>query len=171
MSYNYDTVEANISRYILDRLQSAAATWTPAVAVKTADVRMPFSPATEDEAVIFRFVTVRRPPERATVWSGIVGFEVHCMTKRGDLREDKKFDRHTILAGLVQKALRTDIQIYDAVGGTKAFIGVLEGIRSDMHIRDKRNTTFGAEVDYSVETPNTLQAVVTVTGLFQTSTV
>lgn len=168
MSYN--AVEANIRRYLLKTLQTAAASWTPAVPVKDSDIRNPFNPSTEDEAAIFRFVTVRRPPERANVWSGIVGYEVHCMTKRGDLRQDQKTDRHMVIAGAVQAAFRGDITIYDAVGGnTNTMLGVLGGIRSELHLRDKRNTVFGADVDYSVETPNTLQAVVVMTALFQTN--
>lgn len=166
---NYNAIEANIKRYAHKRLADAAGTWVPPVPVKDADIRAPFDPNTEDEALIFRFVTVRRPASRANVWHGIVGFEIHCMTKRGDLRADKQKDRHLVLAGLVQDVFRTDITIYDAVGGnTNTVLGVLGGIDTSIHFRDKRNTIFGADVDYSVETPNSLQAVVAVTGLFCT---
>jgi hypothetical protein len=167
---SYDHVEANIRRYAFKTLQDAAALWTPTVKVKDSDVRNPFNPATEDEAVIFRFVTVRNPPERQNVYAGVVGFEVHCMTKRGDLRQDGRYDRHMVLAGNVRKAFRTDIQVYDAVDGNGSlFLGVLQGIRTTTNLRDKRNTIYGSEVDYSVETPNVLQAVVVVTALFQTN--
>ena len=167
MTVAYD---ANIRRAVLKALQTAAAGWTPAVTVKDSSVRLPFNPSVEDEAVVLRFNTVRRPACRASMIEGVVGFEIHCMTKRGDLRADGRLDRHLVLAALVEEAFRTDIQVYDAVGGnTNTYLGALQGIETTMHTRDKRNTIFGADVDYSVETPNVVQAVVVVTGLFQTS--
>lgn len=167
---SYVGIEANIRRYLLKTLVVAGASWVPPVPVRDADVRAPFNPSIEDEAMVFRFVTVRRANSRANVWSGIVGFEVHCMTKRGDLRVDKKTDRHIIMASQVEDLYRADIQIFDALNGdTNRFLGALQGLRTETHLRDKRNTVFGAAVDYSVETPNVMQAVVAVTGLFQTS--
>lgn len=167
---NYDAIEANIKRYAHKALADAAALWTPAVPVRDSDIRAPFNPSLEDEAIIFRFITVRRQNSRTDVWEGVVGFEAHCMTKRGDLRTDGKKDRHLVIAGLVQKVFRADISVYASVeGNTKLYLGALQGLQTGLHFRDKRNTIFGADVDYSVETPNTLQAVVSVTGLFCTS--
>lgn len=167
---SYVGIEANMRRYALKAITDAAALWTPTVPVRDADVRAPFNPAEEDEALIFRWVTVRRPNSRVNTWSGLVGFEIHCMTKRGDLRQDKKTDRHIIMASNVETLYRADLQVYDAVNGnTNLLLGALQGLRTETHLRDKRNTVFGAAVDYSVETPNVMQAVVAVTGLFQTS--
>lgn len=161
-------IEANILRYLEKAVQALGAAQSPAVPVKASDLRDPLKEATEDECLQFRFDSLRRPKQRTGDYMAVVGYEVHCWSKRGELRADKKTDRHVILAGLVDNYFQElDLPIYDAVGGnTNTFLGNLQTHESTWHSRDKRNTVFGSAVDYSLETPTTNQTVVVVSGLF-----
>lgn len=138
------------------------------VSFKSGDIRDPLKQAEEDECIQFRADAIRRPMSRTGDYRGVFGYEIHCWSKRGDLRNDDKTDRHILLACAVDAHFQElDLPIYDVVGGhSTTFLGNLQTHECDWHFRDKRNTVFGASVDYSLETPTTNQTVVVVSGLF-----
>lgn len=165
-------VEVNVIRAAHKKTADIAAAivqpnGTVGVAIMDSNVRDPFDQANVDEAIQFQFQTVRRPKMRTGQYMAVFGFEIHCWTKRGDLRQDKATDRHLMLAAEFDNAFQElDLPVYDYVGGNSTtLLGAMQVDSSTWHVRDKRNTIFGPDVDYSQETPTTLQAVVVVSGL------
>lgn len=158
--------EANIIRCLKARVATLATTL--GTGMKSGDIRDPLKQSTEDDCLQFRFDALRKPIMRAGQYQAVIGYEVHCWSKRGDLRNDKKTDVHILLACQVDADLQElDLPIYDVVGGNgTTFLGNLQTHESTWHFRDKRNTVFGSDVDYSLETPTTNQTVVVVSGLF-----
>ena len=160
-------IEANILRCLKDEVAQLCVTLGN-VPFKTGDTRDPLKEEDEDECIQFRLDTIRRLKQRTGDYYSVVGYEIHCWSKRGDLRTDEKTDRHILLACAVDAHFHElDLPIYDVVGGnSKTFLGNLQANESTWHFRDKRNTVFGSAVDYSLETPTTNQTVVVVSGLF-----
>lgn len=167
MSTNQHHMLANIIRYLLKETTDFGAARTPVVPVKDSNIRDPLNAATENEALQFKFDMSRQPKRRQAAGTWIVGYEIHCWSKRAEDRADGLTDRHIVLASEVQEHFQElDLTIRDAVGGnTNTILGVLQTDDSTVHYRDKRNTIFGTSVDYSLETPTSLQAVVVVSGL------
>lgn len=160
-------VVANISRALLKAVQVYGAGLSPAVPVKDSNLRDPLKQAEEDECLQFKFSAGASPQRRrGTIVMG-VGFEVHAWSKRGEERVDLKIDRHMVLGSLIQDYFSDlDLPVYDYVNGAPAaLIGVLETIDTSLHFRDKSNRIFGSSVDYSLELPQSMQAVVVVSGL------
>ena len=162
-----EAVVANITRALLDHLTTWAATLVPPVAVKNSDIRDPLKEATEDECFQFRFGLVRRQITPRGQGNYILGYEIHAWSKRAELRNDRATDRHTALASLAQEHFQElDLAVYDAVAGHRGtVIGCFQTLDTTLHFRDKRNTIFGTSVDYSIETPTTLQAAVEISGV------
>lgn len=165
-------VEANIIRAVHNKVATVAAALvrpdgSVGVPIKDSNLRDPLVTASEDECLQFRWSSIRKPKMRTGQYMAVCGFEVHCWTKRGDLRQDKATDRHVVLACEIDNAFQElDLPVYDYVGGHRdTLLGSFQVDESDWHFRDKRNTIFGQDVDYSQETPTTLQAVVVVSGL------
>lgn len=160
-------IEANILRCLKINV-AALCVSLGNVPFKSGDIRDPLKQDTEEECIQFRFDAIRRPMSRTGDYVAVVGYELHCWSKRGDLRRDKATDRHILLACAVDGHFQElDLPIYDEVGGNSTtFLGNLQTHQCTWHFRDKRNTVFGSAVDYSLETPTTNQAVVVVSGLF-----
>lgn len=158
---------ANISRALLKKVQVIAAAMSPAVVVKDSNLRDPLVQATEDECLQFRFSLAKAPQRRRGQVELIVGYEVHAWSKRAEERNDKKTDRHMVIASRVQDILQDlDLEVYDYVGDAPhTLLGCLQTIDTTFHFRDKSNRIFGSSVDYSVELPQSMQAVVVVTAL------
>lgn len=155
---------ANIMRSVLLKTQVLGTSLS--VPVKNSNHRDPFD-QDEVECLQLRFSMARRHKRRKDSGLWVVGFEIHCWSKRAEDRADHKTDRHVVLAGAVEDTFQElDLPIVDAVGGnTNTVLGILEMDETTTHFRDKRNTVFGTSVDYSVETPTSLQAVVVCSGL------
>lgn len=161
------SVAANISRGLLKMVQTFGAGLSPAVLVKDSNLRDPMKLATEDECLQFKFSIAKQPQRRRGMISMVVGYEVHAWSKRAEERNDRKTDRHMVIASLIEDYIQDlDLEIKDYVGATPpATIGCLQTIDTTLHYRDKSNRIFGSSVDYSVELPTAMQAVVVVSAL------
>lgn len=159
-------VEVSIIRSLKKEVVTLAASL--GTVMKDSALRDPLKQADENDCMQFRFDSIRKPKMRTGQYMAIVGYEIHCWSKRGDLREDKKTDYEQILASEVDDHFQElDLNVFNVAGGdTTALLGVLQTDDSTWHFRDKRNTVFGSAVDYSLEQPTTNQAVVVVSGLF-----
>lgn len=158
---------ANISRALLKKVQDLGAAMSPPVVVKDSNLRDPLEQATEDECIQFKFQLGKSPQHRKGQIEMYVGYEVHCWSKRAEERNDKKTDRHMVIASLVEDALQElDLEVKDyAASSSHPIIGCLQTLSTTLHYRDKSNRIFGSSVDYSVELPQSMQAVVAVSAL------
>jgi len=158
---------ANISRALLKQIQTYGAAMSPVVLVKDSNLRDPLQQATEDECLQFKFQIAKQPQRRRGQTGIIVGYEVYAWSKRAEERNDKKTDRHMVLASRIEDLLQDlDLPVYDYVGGAPAaLVGCLQTINTTLHWRDKSNRIFGSSVDYSVELPQSMQAAVVVSAL------
>lgn len=158
---------ANIHRALLDKIQRWAASQTPAIAVKDSNLRDPMLQASEDECLQFKFNVGKQGQRRTGTIVMACGYEVHAWSKRAEERSDKKTDRHMVIGSLVEDMLQDlDLEVKDYVGNAPATtIGCLQTIDTTLHFRDKSNRIFGSSVDYSVELPSSMQAVVVVSAL------
>ena len=160
-------IAANISRALLKRVQVFGAAQTPAVVVKDSNLRDPLDQATELECLQFKFNAAKQGQRRRGTIVMAVGYEVHAWSKRAEERTDQKTDRHMVIGSLVEDMIQDlDLEVKDYVDGAPAAtIGVLQTIDTSLHFRDKSNRIFGSSVDYSVEAPTSMQAVVVVSAL------
>ena len=159
---------ANISRALLKKVQDLGAAMTPPVVVKDSNLRDPLVQDSEDECIQFKFSMAKAPQRRRGQTEIVVGYEVHCWSKRAEERNDKKTDRHMVIASLIEDVLQDlDLEIRDYVSGNtaKPIVGTLNTLTTSLHYRDKSNRIFGSSVDYSVELPQSMQAVLVVTAL------
>jgi hypothetical protein len=158
-------LEANVYRALDMDLQD----WAKSLTVPFIDaaIRDPFVLKDEDEAVSLTLQTVRKPPTRRTVYQGVFGFNIICLSKRGDMRDDGLKDRHLILASLADNRYRQiELPIFDRVGGhATTYIATLEAVEATINIVDKRLMVFGGKTDRTDDTPPTVQAVVSVSAV------
>ena len=150
-------------RYITKAFQD----WGTAQGVTTAlkMVRDPLDLA-EDEQVMLRYAAGRGKESRGGQGRLALTVEFHCMSKRGDLRDDGQVDRATVLASMIEaEFLQKDIDVYDIVNGNAdTKIGSLQFLSSTWRNGDQRGTIYADGVDYSLETPKTEHWVVTMTA-------
>ncbi len=157
-----DMVTPNVRRGVLHALQVWGEAQTPAIRVQERSVRGPLSD-TEDEIVILRHSAMRRRKTRGGQYRGVFVFEFHAVSKRGDLRTDKKTDRVHVLAGLLEREFQEkDLDIYNWVeGAPDTRLGSLQFDDASWRNGDQRATIFGDSVDYTMETPKVEHIVVT----------
>ncbi len=158
-------MNASVFRYTRLALQNWGAANGVAIAFK--NIRDPLLlEADEDEQVMMRITTVRGAETRGTQRRGMMVVEFHCMSKRGDLREDGLADRAEVLAGMVEmEFLHKDIDIFDVTGTEGAArLGSLQFLSSSWRNGDQRGTIYADGVDYSLETPKTEHWVVSMTA-------
>ena len=156
----------NIARALLKKVQELGAAMTPPVVVKDSNLRDPLDQATEDECIQFKFQIAKQPQRRQGTIVMVVGYEVHCWSKRGEERNDQATDRQMVIASLIEDSLQDlDLLVTDQVAPGHATIGCLQTLSTSLHYRDKSNRIFGSSVDYSVELPQSMQAVVAVSAL------
>jgi hypothetical protein len=121
--------------------------------------------ADEDEQVMMRIASARGSESRGSQRRGAMVVEFHCLSHRGDLREDGQADRAEVLASMVEREfLHKDIDIFDVTGtegGASVRIGSLQFLSSTWRNGDQRGTIYADGVDYSLETPKTEHWVVT----------
>ncbi len=162
-----NAIAANIARALLYKVQQYGASLSPAVVVKDSNLRDPLKQAEEDECFQFKFNAAPIDQRRRGTLVVPCGFEIHAWSKRAEERNDKRTDRHMVLGSLIQDMFQDlDLPVYDAVGGnTNLFLGSLQTIDTTLHFKDKSNRIFGSSVDYSVELPQSMQAVVVVAAL------
>ena len=161
------SIAANISRALLNKIQTYGASLTPVVLVKDSNLRDPLDQSVEDECIQFKFQLAKQGQRRTGTIEMIVGYEIHCWSKRAEERNDRKTDRHMVIASMVEDMIQDlDLEVKDYVGTTPAVtIGCLQTLGTTLHYRDKSNRIFGSSVDYSVELPQSMQAVVAVSAL------
>lgn len=149
---------ANIRRQIL----AAARAWGVAnsVPVKIRSIRDPLG-LDEDEAVILRWGIYRRRKTRSGQYRGLQIVEFHCVSKRGDLRVDRKADRADVLAALIEDEFHEkQIDLLDYIGQTPGVLGSLQFGTGSWRNGDQRATVFRDGVDYTLETPKIEHVVV-----------
>lgn len=150
--------------------RKALADWGTANGVATAFkvVRDPITLETEDEKVILRVAAARGQEQRRGQQRRMIAFEFHCMSKRGDLRDDGRMDRAEVLGSMIeQEFLHKDIDIYDVAaleGGASVKIGSLQFLESRWRNGDTRGTIYQDGVDYTLEQPKTEHWVVSMTA-------
>lgn len=153
----------NARRQVLHALQ----TWgeSNGITVKERTVRAPLLD-TEDEAVILRHGAYRRRKTRGGQYRAAFVFEFHCMSLRGDLRDDKKTDRAALLASMIEKEFQyKDLSVYDHAGGQGGtLLGILQFGHASWRNADQRATIHGDSVEYSMETPKTEHTIVSYTA-------
>ena len=165
-----DMVTPNVRRKVLDTLQTWGAAQDPAIRVQERSVRGPLRDD-EDEVVILRHSAMKRRKTRAGQYRGVFVFEFHVVSKRGDLRSDRKTDRPSVIAALLEREFQEkDISIFNWVEGQPAApLGTLQFDDASWRNGDQRATIFGASVDYTMETPKVEHIVLTYIAFLNTA--
>ena len=131
-------------------------------------VRDPITLETEDEKVTLRVSANRSAEQRNGQRRTLIVFEFHCLSKRGDLRDDGRMDRAEVLGSMIeQEFLHKDIDIYDVAaldGGAGVKIGSLQFLECRWRNGDTRGTIYQDGVDYTLEQPKTEHWVVSMTA-------
>lgn len=131
-------------------------------------LRDPLTLADDDEKVILRVAANRSVETRNGQKRTLLVFEFHCMSKRGELRDDGRFDRAEVLGSMIEEEfLHKDIDIYDVAalnGGAGVKIGSLQFLESRWRNGASRGTIYQDGVDYTLEQPKNEHWVVSMTA-------